>query len=270
MLATKLNRRDALKSGAAVTAAAGLLATGTLSATGDERRLWERYTASVLATTAGHLTADEAGHAARQECETLECPWTPFGLDHWTPLPWHETADRKTLILMLAETVAQHQGKGPWLVKEYQSAPSRFRPPVYFCEGNPIRWQPYPDAKTAEEAYAASEAESDKGWRSYEGRVSAISRKHRVRPLKQEADRLFEAEHEIVEQIANVPITGPAGIALKLGLHIAAEGRLPCAEPTHGTRTENAELKALYAVYRHAADEAGFDPVADYFATPGV
>ena len=145
----------------------------------------------------------------------------------------------------------------------------RFRLYPFFNQrdDNPIRWQPYPEASTAEEAHAIATTRAEKEWRSFEARAGAIKRRHRVRPLEAERERRHDVTVAIAREIAEAPCDGSAAMAVKMALCLSgflgeAEDHYidPSADPDFGFAIVDAEHAAMGSLYRALAKSGGYDP----------
>jgi hypothetical protein len=260
----QLNRRDAMKrGGAALVATAAMM--GTAAATSDVsdeglRDLWWRFIEAELRMAEACIAEDEASFRVRNEAHALVCPWTPVGLHDWD-LVKAESSDRHTLIeTMKVGTVKQQDGVGPWLVKEYQPASSPHPAPLYTGNSS-VRWQPYPEASTADEAYAMATARADKEWRSLRGKLGAIERKHRHRALEAAVEAGNDASRDIRLAIAQAPTTGPLAVAVKLAAWADWNVMPETIDPDEG-RLDMIDGGGLGSVYAWAVEACGFDPIA--------
>jgi hypothetical protein len=75
----------------------------------------------------------------------MVCPWHPMG---------DEVARRRSTVLA--------GGLGPWLVQEFRPL-AEHHPFSIPRDDSERRWQPYPEASSAEEAYAMAEMRWKKG-----------------------------------------------------------------------------------------------------------
>ena len=177
-----------------------------------------------------------------------------------------EVSERRRVIEETKNDVTMQQGNdGPWLVREYQSVAADHPFGVFYRDGYPVRWQPYPEASTADEAYDIATARADKEWRSYRAKSGAISRKHKHRALKAAVETASDACGDIRQEIAETPTSGPLATAVKLALW--AYGNDTDPRRTAGTileidgRLDKLEHAALWSVYTAAVTACGYDPL---------
>lgn len=260
-----IDRRRLLTNSAIGAAAVSLGVGSTLASTSDDAELmelWQRFIAAEVHFASAVAAEDAADYRARREHHALICPWTPLGSDHWETGEVEISRGPNVIEVVQTKTTVWQNGVGPWLVKEYQPS-GEHHPYTQYRDGCPIRWQPYPEAETADDAYAMAKARTDKEWRSFEARRGAISRKHEVRNFKAEAKAANEACRALRYEIAVAPVTGVLSLALKLGVRVYDQemDRKP-PEPDQSDCFDEMADAATMSIYRHAVAECGFDPVA--------
>jgi hypothetical protein len=148
---------------------------------------------------------------------------------------------------------------GVWQVEEFQSTASRFPWLALHQDGDAVRWQPYPEAQSADEALALANARAGKECRSFSGKMAAINRKHGVRKEKAAVEAAYEAERDIRSAIAKAPPTGAPAIAVKLAAWI--DGQEPRIDPDGGY--DEIDAACVVSVYRHVVEACGYDPLAE-------
>ncbi len=158
----------------------------------------------------------------------------------------------------------QRGNDGPWLVREYQPSAADRPFGIFYRDEYPVRWQPYPEAKSADDAYAMASARAEKEWRSFNGKRSVISRKYQVRKFNAGVDAASDACCDVRREIAEAPVTGELALAIKLG--VWAYGNdidlKPSIAERHAWNFDDIEMAALASVYKHAVSECGFDPMS--------
>lgn len=257
-------RRAVIRGGAALAvAAAGVVAvTGAAKADdGDEamRDLWWRAIEAEIVYARAIRIHSELGDEQHRKCGELPRPWLPFGADHWEIGKPEMAPTRRVIEMTVAETVKQEGESGPWLVKEYQ--PARYDYPHYRADDCPTRWQPYPEAETAEAALAAAKARAEKDWRSHRGKRAAITRKLGLKAADAAAEAMHEACIDIRLLIAKTPSDTPYGAAVKLAMALVCMIALNHGEEPDATDLKGAEHASLLSAYRVVAKLSGYDPV---------
>lgn len=280
----QFNRRDAIKRGGVALAATAVAMTVTSGARADvsgeaARDLWRRYIEACLRYGEASHAHDEADSDARNERgDMLVCPWTPLAqAGEWQTSISERSASRLNVEQVLADTTVPQGGVGPWLVKEYQPS-AKLYPYTENRDGCPVRWQPYPEAKTAAEAYGMAKARTDQEWRSFRAQAGAIQRKHKVRPLEAEMERRHDVTVAIAREIAEAPYDCPVAGAVKMALGfsgfmgpISDDDVDPYnTDPDTGFAIVDCEHLAMGSIYRELVKSGGYDPYADWRATPFV
>jgi hypothetical protein len=248
----RIDRRKALVVVAAAPIAVALSSCVALGEDAELCELWRRYIDLELKIGDLCNAADEASWDARQEVKALEAPWKPKECE------FKSSEERKDgeRILTFRETGPTKLKDGVWHVLEGQLDP---RDPERYVSAE--RWQPYPTAKTAEEAYAMSEARAAKELRSLRSKRAAISRKHGVRKTEAATSDAHEASRSIRSAIAKAQATSAAAIAVKLAMYFDGGSAPTDADPDG--RFDEIEAAGIESIYRHAVAECGFDPLAD-------
>lgn len=179
------NRRDVLKSSAAATAAAGLLAAGSFSANDDDvelLKLWEAYKAQW----------DAWGVAHRAQSAAEEAAWNETA-PHWRP----------------------NDGIGCYLTPDTPFSVTYVR----FEAGEPhYQTIGLEGAKTMKAAYTAAAAKDAEFQAAYERSKKAARRKYRVGTTERAELRACRRLDEIVHQIKDTPALGMKGLAVKLAV----------------------------------------------------
>ncbi|BAQ17439.1 hypothetical protein [Methyloceanibacter caenitepidi] len=244
------------------------------------RRIWQRY----IEANVEYMRLNDAHEDARcgtsEEIRELECPWTPDSAGHMECIQFEKTENHLLYELDRVDPVKCEDGI--WLVREFRISSSeaaaifRSAKRSIKCPRRPgglsedmLRWQPYPDANSEQDALDTSKRLAEKEWRSWKRRVSAIRRKYRAEALEQELLCWFDEQVcGLAQQIANMDVTGAASRAVKLALYSAIEGRydMEAIEATESDTIDDIELAAIGSVYREAAAAAGFDPIAEFRA----
>jgi hypothetical protein len=262
-----LARRKVLLGGAAMAVAAlgvsGAPKAASAANTDHLMDLWRRFIAAEVQFSDAYSAQDAAEWNARQETGSLTCPWTPMG-DNFKCETVEDSERRKIFELIRQDVTMRQGGLGPWLVWEYQPLAANHPFVKRRSDGDPLRWQPYPEANSAEEAYATATARSEKEWRSFDGKRSAISRKHQVRKFEAGVETASDVCCNIRREIAKVPVTGALALAIKLGVW-GYGNDIDLKSPMAGRRASNfedIETASLVSLYRHAVLESGFDPLA--------
>ena len=267
-------RRKILQGGAALavaaTGVAAIAVKGAFAASDvtDEamRDLWRRFIDAELRFSDACSAEDEASFAVRTECAaTLVCPWTPLSRKgDWQTSVTDRSECQLRVEQVLAPTVMQQGGVGPWLVKEFQPASAQ-HPYACYSGDLPVRWQPYPEATTVDDAYGVAKARADKEWRSYRAKSGAISRKHKHRALKAAVETASDVCGDVRQEIAEAPASGPLATAVKLALWAYGSDIDP--RRTAGTILEIGgeydvlEHAALWSVHTAAVTACGYDPL---------
>jgi hypothetical protein len=261
-----LDRRDVIRGGALLAvAAAGVAVVSTEASANDEtmRDLWRRFIAAEVQFADAYSAQDAAEWNARQELIALACPWTPMCEEDIAYKADQVSPHRMVIEKVASDLTMREGGSGPWLVWEYQPRATDHPFVKRRLDGNPTRWQPYPEAKSADDAYAMATARAEKEWRSLNGKWSAIARRHQVRKFEAGVDAVSEACCAVRREIAEAPVTGALALAIKLGvwaygndidLKSSMAGR-------HASNFDEIEMAALLSVYKHAVSECGFDPM---------
>ena len=261
-----LARRKVLLGGAALAVAAlGVSVTPRAASAADNEHLmdlWRRFIAAEVHFADAISVQDLAEWGAKQELTALVCPWTPMGEEDFEHKAV-EVSRRRIVIEKAAGALTMRVGGlGPWLVWEYQPRAADHPFVNGRRDGNRMRWQPYPEAASADEAYATAVARAEKEWRSFDGKRSAISRKHQVRKFKAGVNAASDACGLVRHDIASAPVTGALAIAIKLGLWGYGTDMDYKSAPSPLDHWDHIEAAALASLYKHAVSESGFDPLA--------
>ena len=179
------SRRDILKSSAAATAAAGLLAAGKLTATEDDAelvKLWEDWKAQW----------DAWGVSSKAESAAEEAAW-----GEEAPC-WRRV-----------------EGLGCYLTPDMPFSATY----VHFVNGEAhYQTMKLEGAETLQAAYAAAKARDGEFKAAYERSKKAARRKYRLGALERAEHLACRRLGEIASQIADAPAHGVAGLAVKLAL----------------------------------------------------
>jgi hypothetical protein len=233
--------------------------------------LWQRFIAAEVQFAVASSAQDNASSAARQETKALACPWTPLEREGFRYKAVAVSERRRVIeeikndvTMLQIEVSPEGQGDGPWLVSEYQPLAADHPFVVFYRDGYPLRWRSYPKAASADEAYDMATTRAAKEWRSFDGKRSAISRKHQVRKFNAGVDAASDACCDVRREIAEAQVTGALALAIKLG--VWAYGNdidlKPSIAGRHAWNLDDIEMASLVSVYKHAVSECGFDPVA--------
>jgi hypothetical protein len=176
----------------------------------------------------------------------------------------HELIIKKTPSVVFQWQVFTGESDGIWTVKEFKPKPIRFldddegkdwNPPAPFGvdhSDRPIRWQPYPDAKTGEEAYDLSVARAKAEWDSFLAEREAIAERHGEGELERKQEAAHKKNKKLHRALIKLPVTGALAIAVKLA-----------TVTEWGTCWQTTEDDLLLSVYDHAVSECGYDPHKD-------
>ncbi len=107
-----------------------------------------------------------------------------------------------------------------------------------------------------------SKARAYREWRSFDGKHSAISRKHQVRKYSAGVETASEACGDIRHAIATAPVTGALALAIKLAMWGWGNDIDYKSASTPDDPWDAIEAAAVASLYRHAVKESGFDPLA--------
>jgi hypothetical protein len=262
----KIDRRKLMVSGAIGAAAATFAAVGLPAAANANlgsatdaglKDLWRRLIDLELGFGQLANIEDEATFGAQSAYETLTRPWRPFGKHRPEARAIERTEQRIVIESLQVETVALRGGV--WHVEEFQSKASRCPWLALHQEGDAVRWQPYSEAQSADQALSLSNASAGKECRSFSGKMAAINRKHGVSKAKAAVEAAHEAERDIRTAIAKAPAAGALTIAVKLAAWI--DGQELDADPDGNF--DEIDAACVESVYLHAVGACGYDPMAE-------
>jgi hypothetical protein len=260
-----IDRRKLMAGGAIGAAAATFIAVGlpvAANALGsatdaDLKNLWHRLIDLELGFGQLATIEDQATFGAQSEYETLTRPWRPFGRHRPEARAIERTEQRIVIESVQVDTVALRDGV--WHVEEFQSKASRFPWLALHQEGDAVRWQPYPEAQSADQALSLSNARAGNECRSFSGKMAAINRKHGVRHAKAATAAAHEAERDIRSAIAEAPAAGALAVAVKLATWIDGQGF--DADPNGAF--DQIDAACVVSVYYHAVAACDYDPLAE-------
>lgn len=260
----QINQTDCRKAPASVAAFANIPVANDV----EPRKLWQRYIEVTKEYCAADNSLDGLATAASKEIAELPRPWLPFPKEGIQKYDFTDTDQGMVMTQRQKVTVKRDEDEGAWLVLEF--LPTRHTDMEQYSDGE-TRWQPYPEAETGDEAYSLATVRAVKDQRSYKAKVGAVHQRHGDKRLKALVHEGHDRAAGIIEEIAKANSTAPEMIAIKLAAGMVMDFPANFVEPDAGYIDHQAwEQAALISAYQSAVEQGGFDPMAEWRATPGI